>query len=161
MTSGDKRYTDIKRNGQPERLIIKKCINRAPCIAGRATTCWKAYRENHDEIPLVIKDSWQYTEREEEGELIREATDQAIINVARYYHHETVQVGGTDDDIQSNVRKGELPSQTPGNTMRYKYSSYSTETSQHCRPKTVVEPDRRFSATKQVNLFYFFDKGCQ
>ncbi|KUI73383.1 hypothetical protein VM1G_08934 [Cytospora mali] len=106
MTSGDKRYIEIKRNGQPERLIIDKCMNRASCIAGRATTCWKAYRENHEEIPLVIKDSWQYTEREEEGKLLCEATDQGIINVARYYHHETVQVGGTDDDIRSNVRKG-------------------------------------------------------
>jgi hypothetical protein len=26
--------------------------------------------------------------------------------VARYYHHETVRVGGKDDDIESNVREG-------------------------------------------------------
>ncbi|KAF3768507.1 hypothetical protein M406DRAFT_71504 [Cryphonectria parasitica EP155] len=44
-------------------------------------------------------------EREEEGELLRKAMDRDVINVARYYHHETVQVGGRDDDIQSNVRK--------------------------------------------------------
>ena len=29
-----------------------------------------------------------------------------MINVARYYHHETVRVGGKDDDIRSNIRVG-------------------------------------------------------
>lgn len=32
--------------------------------------------------PLVIKDSWQYLEHEEEGELLREATDKGVVNVA-------------------------------------------------------------------------------
>ncbi|KAK0615990.1 hypothetical protein B0T17DRAFT_592635 [Bombardia bombarda] len=105
ITSGDERYIEIKRGHETERLIIDKRIKRAPCIAGRATTCWKAYRKEDPQTPLVIKDSWQYTEREEEGELLREATDRGVINVARYYHHETVQVDGTDDDIRSNVRK--------------------------------------------------------
>ncbi len=79
---------------------------RAPCIAGRATTCWKAHREEDPRTPLVIKDSWQYAEREEEGELLRKATGQGVVNVARYYHHETIQVRGADDDIRGNVRKG-------------------------------------------------------
>ncbi|OTA98042.1 hypothetical protein M426DRAFT_326299 [Hypoxylon sp. CI-4A] len=105
-TLGGEQYIEIKRDGQVERLIIDKCMKRAPCIAGRATTCWKAHRKEDPLTPLVVKDSWQYTEREEEGELLREATDQGVIHVARYYHHETVQVGGMDDDIQSNVRKG-------------------------------------------------------
>ncbi|KAI1581374.1 hypothetical protein PtrCC142_012323, partial [Pyrenophora tritici-repentis] len=56
--------------------------------------------------PLVVKDSWQYPEREEEGELLREATDKGVMNVARYFHHETVSVGRQDDDICANVRKG-------------------------------------------------------
>ncbi|EXM12386.1 hypothetical protein RAB80_014575 [Fusarium oxysporum f. sp. vasinfectum] len=55
---------------------------------------------------LVIKDSWQYPERDEEGELLREATDKGVVNVARYYHHETVQIDGADDDIRNNVRRG-------------------------------------------------------
>jgi hypothetical protein len=55
--------------------------------------------------PLVIKDSWQYPERQEEGEMIREATEKDVVNVARYYYHETVSVGNQDDDVQSNVRK--------------------------------------------------------
>ncbi|KAK3952629.1 hypothetical protein QBC32DRAFT_313751 [Pseudoneurospora amorphoporcata] len=29
-----------------------------------------------------------------------------VVNVARYFHHETVQVRGTDDDVRSNVRGG-------------------------------------------------------
>lgn len=102
-----KRYIDIIRNDQKERLVLRELINRAPCVAGRATTCWKAYQEG-DELqkPLVIKDSWQYPEREEEGELLREATEKGVVNVARYYHHETVRVDGEDDDVCKNVRKG-------------------------------------------------------
>jgi len=29
-----------------------------------------------------------------------------VRNVARYLHHGTVRVGGPDDDIRANVRKG-------------------------------------------------------
>jgi hypothetical protein len=103
----DMRYIELERAGQRERLIIDRVIKRAPCIAGRATTCWKAYREGDDsQAPLVIKDSWQYPERDEEGELLREATNSGVVNVARYYHHETVRVGNKEDDIKSNVRNG-------------------------------------------------------
>ncbi|KAI1475416.1 hypothetical protein F4774DRAFT_429038 [Daldinia eschscholtzii] len=106
ITSGSERYIEIDRNGRRERLIIDRVIMRTPYIAGRATTCWKARSETDLKTPLVIKDSWQDTEREEEGELLREATTQNINNMARYYHHYTVQVYGADDDIQNNVRKG-------------------------------------------------------
>lgn len=107
ITLGGKRFIEIERDGRKERLILDKLMKRAPCIAGQATTCWKAYREGDAaQSPLVIKDSWQYTEREEEGELVREATDRGVVNVARYYYHETLQVHGTDDDIQDNVRGG-------------------------------------------------------
>ncbi|KAH0550889.1 hypothetical protein GP486_007747 [Trichoglossum hirsutum] len=106
--SGDKRYIEITRNGQKERLIIDHLMRRAPCIVGRATTCWLTYREEDKskKMPYVVKDSWQYPEREEEGILLREATEKGVVNVARYYHHETVCVGGMEDDIQNNVRKG-------------------------------------------------------
>lgn len=56
--------------------------------------------------PLVIKDSWQYPERDEEGELLREATEKGVIHVARYYYHETVRVNDKDHEICDNVRKG-------------------------------------------------------
>ena len=62
----------------------------ACCIAGRATTCWRAYSEGYPETLLLIKDSWQYPERDEEGELLCKVTDKGVINMARYYYHEIV-----------------------------------------------------------------------
>ncbi len=106
LTEGGKRYIEIERNGQTERLVLDGLMKRAPCIAGRATTCWKAHREEDPRTPFVIKDSWQYIERVEEGEMLQEATDRNVANVARYYHHETVRVHGMEDDIRGNVRKG-------------------------------------------------------
>jgi hypothetical protein len=57
-------------------------------------------------MPLVVKDSWQYPEQEEEGKLLHEAMEKGVVNVARYYDHETVRVAGEDDGIRKNVRKG-------------------------------------------------------
>lgn len=72
----------IQRNGQPERLILDKLMKRALCIAGRATTCWKAHREEEPDVPVVV-------------------------SVARYYHHETVRVrGGLGIAEASNYRLG-------------------------------------------------------
>jgi hypothetical protein len=106
ITADGTRYIEIERNNRRERLIIEKVMKRAPCIAGRATTCWKAHRDGDDSRkPLVIKDSWQFPEREEEGGLLREATDKGVANVARYYYHETVRVEDQDDDIRGNVRR--------------------------------------------------------
>ncbi|KAH8655712.1 hypothetical protein BX600DRAFT_552924 [Xylariales sp. PMI_506] len=104
ITKDARCYIEIYPDGKMERLIIDEVIRRAPCIAGRATTCWKAHRDGHPGRPLVIKDSWQYPERLEEGELLYETTN--VINVVRHYYHETVRVSGTTDDIWGNVRKG-------------------------------------------------------
>jgi hypothetical protein len=47
-------------------------MKRGPCIAGQATNLLEAYREgDYSRTPFVIKDSWQYPEREEGGELLR------------------------------------------------------------------------------------------
>ena len=105
--SDGKRYMEITRNGKIERLILTEDITKQAVIVGRATTCWRAYcNGDGSEEPLVVKDSWQYEERLEEGELIKVATDEGVRNIARYYHHETVQVGGKNDDTLENVRKG-------------------------------------------------------
>ncbi|KAK0621573.1 hypothetical protein B0T17DRAFT_295605 [Bombardia bombarda] len=141
ITSGGEQYIEIQRDNQIERLIIDKRMKRAPCIAGRATTCWKAHRKEDPHTPLVIKDSWQFTEREEEGELLREATDRGVINLARYYHHETVQVGGMDDDIRSNVRK-ELDITTAEN--------YRTSRSAIPRSTSVITTPRKGRSTAGV-----------
>ncbi|KAK0707014.1 hypothetical protein B0T26DRAFT_815209 [Lasiosphaeria miniovina] len=94
MTANDERFIEIERDGSTERLIIDEVMQRAPLVAG------------HPRKPLVIKDSWQYLERDEEGKLLCEATGKGVVNVARYYHHETVQIRGTEDDIRNNVRRG-------------------------------------------------------
>ena len=102
-----KRYINITREGKVERLILTNLIKKQARIVGRATTCWVAYRDgDKSKEPLIVKDSWQYEERPEEGELLREATQKGVRNVARYYHHETVQIDGKDDDIFENVRRG-------------------------------------------------------
>ncbi|KAK1471304.1 hypothetical protein CABS01_16390 [Colletotrichum abscissum] len=106
MTLNGERFIEIERNGSTERIVLDRLILRARCVAGRAATCWKAHPEGHPETPLVVKDSWQYLERGEEGKLLREVTNKGVVNVARYYHHETVQVHGTNDDIWNNVRRG-------------------------------------------------------
>ncbi|KAF2624368.1 hypothetical protein BU25DRAFT_433594 [Macroventuria anomochaeta] len=105
-TAGDKRYIEIEQDNRKERLVIDKVIKRVACVAGRATTCWRVHREDDPNTPLVVKDSWQYPACEEEGELLHGATEKGVMNVARYFHHETVRVGGRDDDIHTNVRRG-------------------------------------------------------
>lgn len=105
--SDGQRYVEITRDDQVERLILTKEIRKQAVVVGRATTCWRAYfGKGQSKEPLVIKDSWQYEERPEEGELIKEATDKGARNIARYYHHETVQVDGKNDDTIENVRRG-------------------------------------------------------
>ncbi len=102
-----RRYVEVTRNGQIERLMLTQLIKKQAVVAGRATTCWEAYRDGDESKEfLIVKDSWQYEERPEEGELIKEATDKGVRNIARYYHHETVQVDGINDDISQNVRRG-------------------------------------------------------
>ncbi|KAF2003266.1 hypothetical protein P154DRAFT_101114 [Amniculicola lignicola CBS 123094] len=48
-------YIEIKLKNKRERLIIDKVMKRAPCIAGWATTFWRAYREgDKSRTPLVV-----------------------------------------------------------------------------------------------------------
>jgi hypothetical protein len=105
-TKDGKRFFEINRNDSTERLIIDEVMQRPRCIAGRATTCWKVHLEGRPEEPLVVKDSWQYPERDDEGQLLLEAAREDVVNVARCYYHETVQVRGKDDDVQNNIRGG-------------------------------------------------------
>lgn len=41
--------------------------------------------EDEFRATLVVKDSWQYPERDEEGELLCEATEKGLVNVAEIY----------------------------------------------------------------------------
>ena len=60
MEVDGQRFVKINRDDKEERLIITETLRaHTACIAGRATTCWKAYREGDDsKKPLVVKDSW-------------------------------------------------------------------------------------------------------
>ncbi|KAM7191172.1 hypothetical protein V8F33_009043 [Rhypophila sp. PSN 637] len=106
MAAKGQRFIEIEREGVTERLILDRLMNRARCIAGRATTCWKAYRKEAPDALFVVKDSWQYQERPEEGKFLRDATEKGVVHVAQYYYHETVRIRGKVDDVQGNVRRG-------------------------------------------------------
>jgi hypothetical protein len=160
VSAGDQKYIEIERNGQRERLVIDQLMKKAPCVAGRATTCWKAHRQG-DPSPLVIKDSWQYPEREEEGELLRDATESGVINVARYYHHETVRVGGIDDDILSNVRRGlditeaanyRAELSLPRNSLRRGQSNVINRKRSSSQTDTSIPPSKRSCSSSPTKL---------
>ncbi|KAI1181733.1 hypothetical protein F5B17DRAFT_243669 [Nemania serpens] len=106
IKSEHQQYIEIRQDTKLERLVLDKAIRSAHSIVGRATICWKAYLEGDKSKPFVIKDSWQFPERDEEGELLQQATHQEITNVARHYYHETVRIQAKDDDIRDNVRRG-------------------------------------------------------
>jgi len=105
---GEIRYITITPEGKPERLVIDSVIRRNYSVTGRGTVCWKTHREGDEsKQPLVVKDSWQYPERDQEGELLCESRREGVVNVARYYHHEMVRVGGEKDDtVANNIRNG-------------------------------------------------------
>ena len=100
------RYIHIHQNGRTRRLCLEDLMKRQRSVAGRATTCWRGSLRDKLDGGLVIKDSWEFEERPEEGLLLKEATKAGVKNVARYYHHETVHIGGEIDDVRHNVRKG-------------------------------------------------------
>ena len=106
IAKDSRRYTIIQRDDQMERIWLEDIIKRQRSVTGRATTCWTGSVADVPDQPLVIKDSWEYEERPEEGLLLKEATEAGVKNVARYYYHETVRIGGTVDDVLENVRKG-------------------------------------------------------
>ncbi len=106
IKSEHQQYIEIRQDTKMERLILDKVIRSAHSIVGRATICWKAYLGGDKSKPFVIKDSWQFPERDEEGELLQQATHQKVTNVARHYYHETVRIQAEDDDIHGNVRRG-------------------------------------------------------
>lgn len=142
MELNGKRFVKINREGKEERLIITGTLrDHTACIAGRATTCWKAYREGDDsKKPLVVKDSWQYINRPEEGELIRKATAAGVTNISQYYHHATVLFNGKEDYVRSNVR----------NSMSTKAGSNPFTQPDFFPPKTTA-PNKAYSTSKVVN----------
>lgn len=106
IVEDDGRWLEIQRGGKLERIYLEEVIKRQRSIAGRATRCWRGRVDNdQSNEQLVIKDSWEYEERPEEGLLLQEATAAGVTNVAQYYHHETVRIGDAVDDVVGNIRK--------------------------------------------------------
>lgn len=57
-------------------------MEKQAVVAGRATSCWRAYYDEDGSKELVVvEDSWQYEERPEEGELITEVIDKGVRNI--------------------------------------------------------------------------------
>lgn len=92
MSENQDQYIEIQKNGVREKIILDHLIVHSQDLVGRGTACWKAHSENCPSQPLVVKDSWHWVENQEEGELLKLALDSGVDNVARYYHHETVEV---------------------------------------------------------------------
>ncbi|KAJ5837705.1 uncharacterized protein N7525_002893 [Penicillium rubens] len=63
-------------------------MKRARCIARRATTYWETHLKGYPRTSLVIEDSWHYTDRDDEGDILQEVTRNAVVNIARHYHHD-------------------------------------------------------------------------
>ena len=75
-------FITVNQRGRTEQPVISGLMMQASYIAGQATTCWKAYCED-SQVPLLVKDFWQYTEpRKEEGELLKKETGKRVVNVA-------------------------------------------------------------------------------
>ncbi|KAH7109238.1 hypothetical protein B0J13DRAFT_663847 [Dactylonectria estremocensis] len=153
ITSGGERYIETERDGQTENLIIDEAMKRAPCIAGRATTCWKVYRKEDSQTPLRVNSPKKRLSK--------------AVNVARYYHHETVRVRGADDDVRSNVRKGldvtKATNYRPGRPMLPPSASASSVSRKGRSSSAGVkrpssETDAR-SASDQAIVFSISNKG--
>jgi Fungal protein kinase len=101
-----KRYTEIWRNGQVERLCLEELMKQQRSAVGRATTCWKGCLSGGkpDHQP-AIKDSWEYEERPEEGLLLKEATE-AGMGMWRGTTTMKLCALGAVDDVRNNVRNG-------------------------------------------------------
>jgi protein kinase-like protein len=48
------RYIEITPDGQPEQFRLDEVIERQGCLVGRATTCWRACRD--EDKSFAVKD---------------------------------------------------------------------------------------------------------
>ncbi|KAL5085428.1 hypothetical protein Trisim1_010537 [Trichoderma cf. simile WF8] len=83
-----------------------------PTIRTILLYCWKSNhlqegRSRDDpQTAFAIKDSWRCPERDDEGEILREVTQQGAIDFAQYCYYETVCIRDTDNDIRNSVSTG-------------------------------------------------------
>ncbi|KAG6132527.1 hypothetical protein E4U38_003307 [Claviceps purpurea] len=148
---GEKQYIEIEQQGGSKKcIILDQAMSRKPCIIGRATTCWKAHVKDDPETILVVKDSWQEVQRDEEGDMLSLATCEDVVNVARHYHHETVQIRGMNDDVHTCVRRG-LAKATASNSAQYDSQSSGRAPSERLRKRgTSTNPSMSAKETGSV-----------
>ena len=117
LEQGKKRYIKAQNDGKPVHVVLDeggKTFRRVSCLVGRATTCWRAHLEpsvdgkkltpEEKRLLLVVKDSWQYPEREEEGVLLLRAAEKGVEHMAKHWFHETVKIDGDVDDVCNSIR---------------------------------------------------------
>jgi hypothetical protein len=74
ITADGRRYIEVEWNSQRERLIIDEVMKRAPCKAGRATTCWKS--------PPRKRMQGHQLRREDGGRIFQESEEFSYLFVA-------------------------------------------------------------------------------
>jgi hypothetical protein len=85
------------------------------------------------------------------------------MNVARYYHHETARVGGREDDVNENIRKGlditkasNIASASKAEGKMLPPSRTATSTgSLRSATQAIIKLSERTVAIKQAYLFEF------
>ncbi|KAG5934139.1 hypothetical protein E4U60_004056 [Claviceps pazoutovae] len=148
---GKKQYIEMEQQGGSKKcIILDQAMSRKPCIIGRATTCWKAHVKDDPKTILVVKDSWQEVKCDEEEDMLSLATREDVVNVARHYHHETVQIRGMNDDVHTCVRRG-LAKATASNSSQSNSQSSGRAPSERLRKRgTSTNPSMSASETGSV-----------
>ncbi|XTI91883.1 hypothetical protein V2W45_1471575 [Cenococcum geophilum] len=55
---------------------------------------------------LILNKSIKWARYITKGKLLHKVTEKEVVNIARYYYHKTVYIGGKENNIYNNVRKG-------------------------------------------------------
>ncbi len=100
-------------------------VQRAPFVVpafdrllGRGTTCWRAKwankkdrpegwaSEEDEEWPLVLKSSWQYVVRREEGSYLKELENEPGVPDLVSYRKNAVKINGKDVELTTDFARG-------------------------------------------------------
>ena len=93
------RINGIRSNFDHVRFVIRRPCARNDLLEGNSWSGPLKGATGRERFVAI----WGKARR---GALIKEATSKGVRNIARYYHHETVQVDGENDDTIGNVRRG-------------------------------------------------------
>lgn len=129
-------------------IQLRQPFIRAPAVVTRGTTCWYAYPQSSNIPtetslsdtdtdtddgggPWILKDSWRYTSRESEGELLKEAHDRGVQGLAMYIHHVDIE---TVHDIVGECRQPtRIVDLEPKPTEKKRQSTESSQSSKRAK----------------------------